>query len=78
LQRIPNGFGIPNPELLNPDIGTGFGIYKSHNLYVVVKNSTDYRMALEWVVVKNFSFSIVELCGGKKTCQIQHDWYLLR
>jgi hypothetical protein len=32
LKRILNGFGIPNPELLNPDFGTGFGIYKSRGI----------------------------------------------
>jgi hypothetical protein len=32
LKRIPNVFGFLNPELLNPDLGTGFGIYKSRGI----------------------------------------------
>jgi hypothetical protein len=31
-KRIPNGFGIPNPELLNPDFRSGLGIYKSRGI----------------------------------------------
>jgi hypothetical protein len=28
-KNILNGFGILNPEILNPDLRKGFGIYKS-------------------------------------------------
>jgi hypothetical protein len=32
LKRIPNGLGILNPEILNPDLQWGFGIYKSRRI----------------------------------------------
>jgi hypothetical protein len=44
LKRIPNGFGIPNPELLNPDFGTGFGIYKSRGIGIGIPLGTIYQV----------------------------------
>jgi hypothetical protein len=32
LKRILNGFGIPNVKLLNPDLRSRFGIYKSRKI----------------------------------------------
>jgi hypothetical protein len=45
LKRIPNEFRIPNPELLPPDFGTGFGIYKSRGIGIGIPLGNTGRMA---------------------------------
>jgi hypothetical protein len=40
LKMIPNVFAIPNPKLLNPDLGTGFGIYKSRGIGIGIQLGT--------------------------------------
>jgi hypothetical protein len=41
LKRIPNGFKIPNPELLNPDFATGFKIYNYRWIGIVIPLGTN-------------------------------------
>jgi hypothetical protein len=47
LKRIPNGFGIPNPELLNPDLGTGFVICKSGGIGIGIPLGNDLPTFLD-------------------------------
>jgi hypothetical protein len=40
LKRISNAFAILHPELLNPDFGTGIGIYKSREIEIGIPLGT--------------------------------------
>jgi hypothetical protein len=47
LKRIPNGFGTLNPELFNPDLQSGFGIYKSRGIGIGIPLGTTSNHILD-------------------------------
>jgi hypothetical protein len=46
FKRIPNGFEIPNPELLNSDLWSEFGIYKSRGIGIGIPLGTTLNLSI--------------------------------